>query len=418
MIKISIDDDKRTCMIYRHWFWFWYRLNEKVVHLEKKDVTVYDFFYERLKWTRKDYKKIILGNYDFLKACTDKNNLYLQKYNQVAKTEKKVELKIFDKKDGWVFNRKKKKFRQLSFKDFMLEFLGYDDFCNGYEISKFGKKRTQEINGWNAYFFTKELDVNVCPYCNREYVFTIGNIKSKCGRPQIDHFFPKAEFPFLSCSLFNFVPSCSLCNVAKKNKYNLNKENEIVYPYNEGFEEILDDDTIKKRAYFCAIPGPNGVYEAQSVEIKYDDKCENDKEQRYLERIKNSVTAFHLQELYNCHKIELRDLLVRYRNYADPKIDQINKFFSPEIKKTCEIIKIELKRHLAKDEAEKMIKSLESLKSEIFDSCRKNMRNQILGIPLSSDDDEVKSDYPLKKFKNDIIEQLDIEKKSHTGGAQ
>ena len=60
----------------------------------------------------------------------------------------------------------------------------------------------------------QELSLNVCPYCNRNYINPRGN--SQGG--QTDHFFSHNDYPILSISLYNLVPSCSTCNLIKRDQ--------------------------------------------------------------------------------------------------------------------------------------------------------------------------------------------------------
>ena len=57
-----------------------------------------------------------------------------------------------------------------------------------------------------------DLGIKVCPYCNRSYIHTL---KHHGVRPQYDHFFSKIKYPYLAVSLYNLIPSCSICNQAK-----------------------------------------------------------------------------------------------------------------------------------------------------------------------------------------------------------
>lgn len=63
-----------------------------------------------------------------------------------------------------------------------------------------------------AYGLLEKLDVKVCPYCNRQYTFTVPKVKVS---PQFDHYFPISKYPYLQLSLFNLIPSCSTCNLKK-----------------------------------------------------------------------------------------------------------------------------------------------------------------------------------------------------------
>lgn len=107
-------------------------------------------------------------------------------------------------------------------------------------------------------------DVTVCPYCNRNYIYStfrclhcnecdIDNFLesdsdkkcTKCGKTirgdgsgkikvvntaQLDHFFSKNEYPLFTLSFYNLVPSCYSCNHVKSTS-------ELKYsPYDEEFD--------------------------------------------------------------------------------------------------------------------------------------------------------------------------------------
>jgi 5-methylcytosine-specific restriction endonuclease McrA len=52
--------------------------------------------------------------------------------------------------------------------------------------------------------------VDVCPYCNRNWIFS-----GEKATAEIDHFYPKETYPFLSCCYNNLVPVCHSCNHKK-----------------------------------------------------------------------------------------------------------------------------------------------------------------------------------------------------------
>ncbi len=64
----------------------------------------------------------------------------------------------------------------------------------------------------------EKLDIKSCPYCNMQYTLFAekGNRKSdKIAKMQFDHFYDKSNYPFLSMSLYNLIPSCGICNQGK-----------------------------------------------------------------------------------------------------------------------------------------------------------------------------------------------------------
>ena len=69
-------------------------------------------------------------------------------------------------------------------------------------------------------FFSIFTNINVCPYCNRNFINPIYKENSvgtdnKNQSPDIEHFFPKSIYPFLSLSISNLLPSCAFCNKIK-----------------------------------------------------------------------------------------------------------------------------------------------------------------------------------------------------------
>lgn len=75
----------------------------------------------------------------------------------------------------------------------------------------------------NAVWLTKKLNIRVCPYCNRAYIFTVEKSQSKSKstvRPEIDHFYPKSnpEYRHLAISFYNLIPSCPSCNRLKSTR--------------------------------------------------------------------------------------------------------------------------------------------------------------------------------------------------------
>ena len=75
--------------------------------------------------------------------------------------------------------------------------------------------------------FIKRLGIKTCVNCNSEYILSAnkisylddGNYKVELkGRYQLDHFWAKSKYPFLSITFFNLQPSCGFCNLWKKEK--------------------------------------------------------------------------------------------------------------------------------------------------------------------------------------------------------
>lgn len=94
---------------------------------------------------------------------------------------------------------KKTKAGRTSFSDTVVKLMRYEDV------------REKEIIP-----YLEKLGIKTCVYCNSQFVPTIHVEKGKVlGGYQLDHNWPKSEFPFLCTSFFNLYPVCSNCNLWK-----------------------------------------------------------------------------------------------------------------------------------------------------------------------------------------------------------
>jgi hypothetical protein len=71
----------------------------------------------------------------------------------------------------------------------------------GYKISINGHLTTFNRTEFVQEFSDANPDVCVCPMCDGDL-----------GNPKVDHFYPKAIYPYLSCHPMNLVPVCDDCN--------------------------------------------------------------------------------------------------------------------------------------------------------------------------------------------------------------
>lgn len=86
-----------------------------------------------------------------------------------------------------------------------------------------------------SYF--QEIGIKTCVYCNASLTVSVDKINNEGkdvvrAKFQVDHFYPKSDFPMFSISLFNLYPSCASCNNVKNDKmvkFNLysNNSNEL-----------------------------------------------------------------------------------------------------------------------------------------------------------------------------------------------
>lgn len=164
----------------------------------------------------------------------------------------------------------------------------------------------------SAYDILRMEKVTVCPYCNRQYIFTLENNKV---RPQFDHYYPKSIYPYLAVSIFNLIPSCSICNQAKSTLDTYKEP--ILYPFEEEFGDevkfIINSDDIK---YL------HGMTDDFDMQIQWEgiDSVK-------VKKIKKQDERLHLMELYDKHKDYVKDIAWNHHINSEERIDEIVKRF-------------------------------------------------------------------------------------------
>lgn len=155
--------------------------------------------------------------------------------------------------------------------------------------SKKGKEKV-------AYHFFRRLNVRTCPYCNRQYTFTISSSTANTS-PEYDHFYDKSEYPVLAVSFYNLVPSCHTCNHLKGTR------KITVNPYfhrMEGRFAVVDPKVKKKEK--------TDVMLLKKGDWKLDWISEG-------EEVKN-VEVFGLRELYAQHDDYVDEIISKTQAYS------------------------------------------------------------------------------------------------------
>lgn len=95
---------------------------------------------------------------------------------------------------------------------------------NYYSVMSLGEALSRAFN-YNYFRESEELrnlamrlNVKTCPYCNMHFTLYAEDDsgQEKYAKFQFDHFYDKKMYPMFSMSLYNLVPSCSVCNGSKK----------------------------------------------------------------------------------------------------------------------------------------------------------------------------------------------------------
>lgn len=181
-----------------------------------------------------------------------------------------------------------------------------------FDYTEFSKKNSKWE--WNAYRLGKELGVEVCPYCGRQFISTVivgkkqGNQKElKVLRAEFDHYIPKAKFPMFALSFYNLIPSCHFCNSSIKNVKELSTQKNI-HPYQKtGAEVTFRYDRVKK-------------------EIKLDFRNDDG-------RLKSTCKFFRLEEIYQSHTGIAERYMKEAQEFSTGLLEEYKNFLEKNLKR-------------------------------------------------------------------------------------
>jgi hypothetical protein len=182
-------------------------------------------------------------------------------------------------------------------------------------------KYTNGYDGTIANFFidrASQLHISTCFYCELSYINTYTVKTKNVTRRQfdLDHFIPRSKCPILGLSLFNFVPSCQVCNSRLKSDDIIGGNSEEYIKFNPTSKEYTFDSDVEIRLRM------------NELDTKFDDgnnfriefKCKNSYEK--------VVSFFHLDERYDFHKNEAIRLIRLTEKYPDSAINKISHLLS------------------------------------------------------------------------------------------
>ena len=163
-----------------------------------------------------------------------------------------------------------------------------------------------ENKKFSKWDFISEIELDTCPYCNRNYIFSLSS--NERIKPEIDHFFPKSIYPFLGLSFYNLIPSCELCNGinAKHNKDP--KDFHLRNPYLIDYKDFKFSYEITS----IGILSPSNLKKSIKVILDSD--------------LTGHFDVFKLNKLYALHSDHVLDLIIKQKlKYNDVYINQLNK---------------------------------------------------------------------------------------------
>lgn len=198
----------------------------------------------------------------------------------------------------------------------------------------------RKIGKWLA----KELDVRTCPYCNRQYTFTV-EVGTKNIRPEFDHFYSKSNYPYLALSFYNLIPACPTCN------------------------HIKSDDPIDKNPYFDGF-NDNCKFKIKTKngeEFSLDWALRNKLEIEFTGSNRN-INTFVLKELYNEHIDYVKEIIDKAQAYNHSYYNSLIDSYNGLGKQESEIDRFVWGNYLEKAEHEK--RPLSKLTNDILEQLK------------------------------------------------
>lgn len=209
------------------------------------------------------------------------------------------------------------KTQRINTKKMKLAFIGSQEKSKNKsgKFNGYNKFSTKHDNEYRAYNLAEQLDINVCPYCNKNYTYTVIDKSSitkqkQYTRPDIDHFLPKETYPYFALSIYNLIPSCLICNRTIKGSKPFSTETHL-HPYMESFNDIHKFSTSKPLS-MCD--------KATDFEITFDDTSDD---VGLLKKAKNNIQDFVLLPQYNKHKDIVLELKEKHSLYNEASISNI-----------------------------------------------------------------------------------------------
>lgn len=178
--------------------------------------------------------------------------------------------------------------------DYFFDYQDYYDILNDYIVNR--------------------IKIICCPYCNRNYITSVTNVKGKrIIGPTYDHFFHKNKYKFLTLSFYNLIPSCYVCNSNLKGQTDFDLDSNL-YPYED---EFGDQATFDFKMNLVKI-GKN-VEISFEPEIKIAPFASQEIKKKLIgysagsgEAKPGSLKVFQLEEIYKSHYDTVEEIHTKF----------------------------------------------------------------------------------------------------------
>ena len=167
----------------------------------------------------------------------------------------------------------------------------------------------------NRHTILLAMDVPVCPYCNMNYTSDYERNGEHRTTADLDHFYIKSKYPEYALCLYNFVPSCPVCNSRLKLDKSMTRETHV-FPHEESFTGKARFEISNLCALYCKGPG------RARADLDLVIQAPTDQEQK---RVKASEQVFELRSRYQAARSEAEELLEKAITYNDTYAAELSK---------------------------------------------------------------------------------------------
>lgn len=341
---------------------------------EKHSEWYYKKIFPQIKVATKEVEKEYQNN-QFNQKVTYENQDIVKRYIDLLK-KIKSEKKNFVIKENLFFDYKvdeinflstimKKETKKKSILEEMFTLFKIDEKYLPHKLFSYDEF-PNHTGKWNRHKLLSLMEIEVCPYCQRNYISSFEENDDKRTTADLDHFYPKSLYPFLALSLYNFIPSCQICNSrfkGTKDTYN------SAYPYEESFDDLGAKFKTSKEIIYEILGEKDANF---FVEIDYKNLKNKDRE-----KVEKSIKHLGLDKVYKkSHNQYIKDLLDNIEKYPKNYLESCVEIFDEYYKD--------------KNKKEKIIKYFIDIVKE---PCRKRIEN---GEPLAKLTKDILDEFKIK----------------------
>ena len=216
-----------------------------------------------------------------------------------------------------------------NYKNGYVSLKNYKEYMNRYDSNK---------SQWSAYMYVFKIGIKVCPYCNRQYIAPIYSENGKV-RADLDHFYSKSKYPYLSMAIHNLIPCCKFCNSSLKGDKEFTYENNI-NPYDEALNDYM---------YFNYFPkSTSSFYGSDELIIKLMEREGVDKDK--VRKFKNNLKTFQIEALYQYNTNIVKAMLKKRMIFTNKYIENLYINYNNIFKSEDEIVQLLFNSTVDKDE--------------------------------------------------------------------